>query len=70
VGTTQSFEYHASTLFATVRQGFIAQWQCRLSLGLLGADAHTVAAIWRQFDVLPTELKNIADAKSCHTGEE
>ena len=57
VGATQSFEYHAATLFAAVCQGFIAQWQCRLSLGLLGTDAHTVATIGRTAQYSPNGVE-------------
>ena len=39
-------------------------------LVFLGADAHTVATIGRQLDILPTELQNVANTQSGHTGEE
>ena len=68
--STQSFEYHAAAGLAAIRQGFVAQRQCCLRLGLLGADPHTVAAVGGHFDVLPTELQNIADAETGHTGEQ
>lgn len=70
MGATQPFEYHATARFSAIRQGFITQWQCCLCLGFLGADSHTVTAGGRHFDILPTELQNIADAETGQTGEE
>ena len=48
----------------------MADGECCLSLGFLGADADVVALIGAHFKVAPLQFEYIADAKSSHTSKE